>query len=125
MLIDSSEQLVRRYEKMRQEMLDMNEPSDPRKEWVGDCQKLHDIFGIQETLTKQQLDRLLSKKASSSREAKTDNNGRTIPNVWTLLTEDGGAIKENSGLVKETAWTDIAGRAQSDIRRLMKHLEEG
>lgn len=104
----------------------MNEPFSPHKEWVGDCQKLHGILGMQKGLTKQHVDRLLSKKASSIGEAKSENNGQFIPkDVWTQFTEDGGAIKEGGKGAKETAWTDIARRAQSDVRRLMRHLEEG
>ena len=124
-LTDHSKQLVQRYENLRQQMLHINKHSNPHQEWVSDCQKLHDIFDIQKTITNQQVDRLLSKKCPPSWADKTENDDRSIPlDVWTLFTEDGGAVKKHDE-AKETAWTDIARRTQSDIRRLMRHLGEG
>lgn len=125
MLIDCSEELLQRYERIRQGMLGVTKPSNPDKEWASDCQKLHALFDTQESRTKQQINRLLSEESSSIGDLRTGDINRSISkDIWTAFAKEGGAVKEDIEGANEKAWNEMAGRAQSDIRRLMRHIEE-
>ncbi len=126
-LIDGSEQLLQRYDKIRQGLLDIKEPSYPGKEWADDCGKLYNLFDMEESRTKQQLNNLLSKRAPSSGAEKSGDTKFSNPeDIWTLFAEDGGtAKKKTTEGVEEKAWAEIARRAERDVRRLMRHIEQG
>lgn len=105
---------------MRQKIHDVNEPSNPDKEWVGDCRKLHDLFDSQESRTKQQINSHISIGCRRTEYA----NPSTSKDVWTIFAEAGETVKENVEGAQGTAWTEIAGRVKSDVQRLMRHIEE-
>lgn len=119
-LIDCSEQLLRRYERTQQGIHDVNEPSNPEKEWVGDCQKLRDLFDLKESRTKQQMNNHIS---VGYRRAEYLNPS-TSEEVWTVFAEAGDAVKEKVEGAQEPSWTETAGRLKSDVQRLMRHVEE-
>lgn len=127
MLIDESEKFLQRYEKLRQRILNVNGPSNPVKEWTGDCQKLHDLFSRQESRTKEQINGLLSKETSPKGHLRTGVFKRSSSqDIWSLFAKEGGdTVKESIEEVNEKSWNETAGRARSDVRRLMRHIEDG
>ena len=124
-MIHSSQRLLQRYERLRQERFDVNESSTPEKEWVDDCRKFHDLFDMQESRTKEQVNDLLSGEAASVRDDGNEDIARAFPkDVWTLFAGEGGMVKEDLEGANGKTWTEITKRAQRDVRRLLRHIEE-
>ena len=126
MLINDSEKLFQRYERICQGMFGVNGLRNPVREWTGDCQKLHDLFGMQESRMKLQITHLLSEASSPIGDLRAGNVDCPISReIWGLFANEGeGAVMTSSGKLNEKAWTKMARQALNDIQRLLGHVEE-
>lgn len=81
---------------------------------------------MQESRTKRKIRCLLTEETSSGAGIE-ENENEGSPNskdVWTLFAEKCDVEKENIEKSTRRAWAEIARRVQSDVRRLMKNIEE-
>lgn len=126
MLIDDSENLSQRYERIRRKILSMNGPPNPAREWTGDFQILHHLFDSHDSGMKQQMSHLLSEAYSPIGDLRDGYIDRSISrDVWTILAnQEGDEVMECMPRANEKAWTKLAGQALNDMHRLMRHVEE-
>lgn len=126
MLIDDSEKLFQRYERIRQGIFGVDGPLNSVREWTGDCQKLHDLLGTQCSRMKQHINHLLSEASSTVGNLSARYIDRSISqDIWTFFSNGGGdAVTEGMARANAQAWTKMAEQALNDIQRLMRHVEE-
>lgn len=125
-LIDGSERFLQEYERICREMSGMIGPSNPVKGWTGDCQKLRNVFVTQESRTNEQINGLLFKHSLPAGNIMTGEvHGSTSQDIWTLFAdEEGDGAKKSIEGGNGMTWNEVAERADSDIRRLMRHVEK-
>lgn len=126
MLIDDSENILERYQRMSGKIFGINRPPNPAREWTGDFPILHDLFDTQDLGMKQQINRFLSEASSSVGDQRDGCIDRSISkDIRTFLANEGGdMVTKGMARANGIAWTEMAGRALNDIERLMKHVEE-